>query len=76
MMEEKTPFDALALRTHGLQIAIVILVKQLEANGVLKPGVYAEALRATYNAPDAEFERQDYAVLAALARALDGTASG
>jgi hypothetical protein len=64
-------FEASALLANGSQMGIVILVKCLLNNGALKPGQFTDALKATFNEAEADFERLDYVYLRQLANEVD-----
>ena len=51
--------------------ALVTLDKCLLNNGALKPGQFSEALKSTFNHPDADWERLDYTILRMLAKEID-----
>jgi hypothetical protein len=48
-----------------------ILHKCLLNSGALKPGQFSEALKGTFNHPDADWERFDYAIFQLLAKEID-----
>jgi hypothetical protein len=56
---------------NALTTAFSILHKCLLNNGAIKPGQFAEALKGTFNYPDADWERFDYVVLPLLAKEIE-----
>jgi hypothetical protein len=62
---------ALAYNASATQNALVILAKCLMNNGALKPGQYQNAIKATFNEPDADWTRLDYVFLQHLAQMLE-----
>lgn len=57
--------------TNAMVNAISILHKCLLNNGSIKQGEFAEALKGTFNYPDADWERLDYTVLRVLAKEIE-----
>ncbi len=55
----------------GQEAALVLLVKVLHSKGVLDGGVYTNALKDTFNDPAAQFTRDEYQYVQALAKYLD-----
>ena len=67
---EKT--QALVAKMGSAMIdALVILDKCLLNNGALKAGQFSGALKQTFNHPDADWERLDYAFFQQLAKMID-----
>ena len=52
--------------------ALVILSKCLMINGVLQPGQFSSAIKATLNEAEVDLQRPDYHYLQVLAEMLDG----
>jgi hypothetical protein len=65
------PLDAIALKNNAMLCAFVILAKCLTNNGALRPGQFSDALKSTFNHPDAKWDRLDYEMLHRLAALLD-----
>jgi hypothetical protein len=60
-----------ALHASATQSALVILAKCLMNNGALLPGQFPNALKTTFNAAEAEWDRPDYQFLQGLAKMLE-----
>lgn len=72
MPEPLTPeMKALALYASATQNALVIMAKCLMNNGALRPGQFSNALKATFNEPEADWKRLDYCFFQDLAKMLD-----
>jgi hypothetical protein len=56
---------------NAIQNSFVILAKCLINNGALKPSQFPAALKATFNEPDADFDRPDYQFFLRLAKLLE-----
>jgi len=63
--------EAAALYASAIQNTFVILAKCLLNNQALKPGQFSAALKATFNEPDADFQRLDYQFFQRLARMIE-----
>jgi hypothetical protein len=72
MPEPLTPeMKALAHYANGMQVALVVMANCLMNNGALRPGQFSNALKATFNEPDADWSRLDYWFLQQLAKMMD-----
>ena len=72
MTDDLSPeMKALAYNSSAIQNALVILAKCLMNNGALKPGQFPNALKETFNDPDAEWNRLDYVFLQQLEKMLE-----
>ena len=60
-----------AYLANATQNAFACLMKCLLNNGALKPDQFTNAIKATFNAPDADWGRPDYMFLRELARTLE-----
>jgi hypothetical protein len=67
----KDPLEAIALSNNATLVALVELVKCLTKNGALAPGQFSNALKTTFNHPEAVYERLDYELLRLLITQLD-----
>jgi hypothetical protein len=63
--------QAVALFASATQNALVILAKCLMNNGALKPGQFPNALKSTFNEPEADWTRLDYQYLQQLTKMLE-----
>jgi hypothetical protein len=55
----------------GQKLALELLVRLMHTNGVMDASLFTEQLKATYNEPDAKFEKQSYEYFLSLAASLD-----
>ncbi len=62
---------ALAHHANATQVALVVMAKCLMNNGALRPGQFSNALKTTFNEPDADWARLDYQFLQELAKMMD-----
>jgi hypothetical protein len=63
--------ELIALLSNATLNSLVILHKCLLNNGALRPGQFSKALKDTFNSPDADWSRLDYAFFRQLAQMLD-----
>ena len=63
--------EAAALYASATQNALVILTKCLLNNQALKVGQFPNALKATFNEPDADWQRLDCQFLQRLAEMIE-----
>ena len=57
--------------TNAMVNAFSILHKCLLNTGALKQGQFSEALKGTFNYPEADWDRLDYVVLRVLAKEIE-----
>jgi hypothetical protein len=73
MNEQDKILAAISNATNAQMIAITLLVQMLERRGVMEKGAYLQAIKNTFNAPEADFNRLDYKLLQNLVNMLESS---
>lgn len=70
-MDVEKTVENLIFQSNGILHSFVMLVRVLEKSGSLEKGRFEQALKETFNHPDAQFERADYQFFAQLLQLLE-----